>query len=223
MLFIFENLLFISENLLFICKDLLFIFENLLFISENSLFIFEKPCKYFSLCFLNMICRQKIDKSTRKTIIKLSEKNLSIRAISKEVNRSKSVVGKDSGRICSPNKRGRPRKTYSREDRIIQLLFASAPSISRQIKNTDNINVSRFTVSKHLNEIGLFAQRPMRKPLISKKNKKKRLDFAYKFVNKHQNWWNKVYFSNESTFNLFGSDGINYVRWFKVKSSMPNA
>ena len=32
-----------------------------------------------------MICRQKINKSTRKTIIKLSEKNFSIRVISKEI------------------------------------------------------------------------------------------------------------------------------------------
>ena len=98
-----------------------------------------------------------MDQSTQKTIIKLCEKNLSIRAISKEVNRSKSVVGrivkqyKDSGKICSPNKRARPRKTFSREDRIIQRSglknhFASAASISRQIKNTHNINVSRFTV-----------------------------------------------------------------------------
>ena len=87
-------------------------------------------------------------------------------------------------------------------------------SISRQIQNTDNINVSRCTVSRHLNEIGLFARRPMKKP-SSKKNKKERLDFAYKFVNKPQNWWNKVYFSDESKFNLFGSDKINYVRWFQ--------
>ena len=137
------------------------------------LFIFEKPCKYYSLCFLNMICRQKIDKSTRKTIIKLSERNFSIRAISKEVNRSNSLVGrivkqyKGFGRICSPNKEVDQKKHL--QERINQRSglknhFASVASISRQIKNTDNINVSRFTVSRHLNEIGLFAQRLMKKP-----------------------------------------------------------
>ena len=41
------------------------------------------------------------------------------------------------------------------------------------------------------------------------------MDFPYKFVNKPQNCWNKVYFSNESKFDLFESDGINYVRQFE--------
>jgi len=173
-----------------------------------------------------MVTRLNVDESLRLMVIKLFKENKTIRAISDKVNRAKSVVGrivkdyKKTGRVCSPNKKGRPRITSKREDRIIQRSglkhrFASAASISRQIENTKNLKISRFTISRRLNEIGLYARRPQKKPLISRRNKTKRLKFANKYVNKPMEWWHKVFFSDESKFNLFGNDGINYVRRFE--------
>lgn len=167
--------------------------------------------------------RQKVVKSLRESIVALHKQNCSIREIAATVKRSKSVVGrivkvyKDSGRISSPFKKGRPRKTSSREDRVIQRMalkdrFETAAGISRKVKDSNSINVSRKTVSRRLQEVGLFARRPVKKPLISKKNKISRLHFA----NKHATWsydnWSKVFFSDESKFNLFGNDGNVYVR-----------
>ena len=51
--------------------------------------------------------------------------------------------------------------------------------------------------------------------MISKVN---RLNFAKKYVNKPKRWWSKIFFSDESKFNLFGNDGINYVR--RIKGEM---
>lgn len=54
--------------------------------------------------------------------------------------------------------------------------------------------------------------RPSKKPWISKKNVKARLEFA----RAHKDWsvgdWGRVLWSDESKFNLFSSDGIRYVR-----------
>ena len=59
---------------------------------------------------------------------------------------------------------------------------------------------------------GLHGRRPCRKPLVSRKNRLKRLQFA----RRHRNWdqlqWGRVLWSDESKFNLFSSDGVQYVR-----------
>jgi len=67
-------------------------------------------------------------------------------------------------------------------------------------------DVSSNTVTRRPHDVGLFNLIGTKKLLISKKNKKARLQFA----KDHQNWtvedWKRVAFSVESQFNLFGSD-----------------
>ena len=71
--------------------------------------------------------------------------------------------------------------------------------------------MSRQTVSRRLQEIGLFNQTPRKKPLVSLKNKK-RLEFANRYVIWTYENKAKVFFSDESKFNLFGNDGKNNVK-----------
>ena len=72
-----------------------------------------------------MVEHHKVDYFVRQTIVKLHMKNYSIRDISENVKRSKSVVGRivksynDPGRMVSPCKTGRPRKTSAREDKLM--------------------------------------------------------------------------------------------------------
>ena len=139
------------------------------------------------------------------------------------MKRSKSVVGRvvksynDTGKIFSAFKTSRPRKTSAREDRIMQRMslkdrFKSCTEIKRVMNSTSCVNVSRQTVSRRLQEIGLFNRIPRKKPLVSSKNKKKRFEFANRYVIWTYENWAKVFFSNESKFNLFGNDGKNNVK-----------
>ena len=75
------------------------------------------------------------------------------------------------------------------------------------MNSTSCVNVSRQTVSRRLQEIGLFNRIPRKKPLVSSKNKKKRLEFANRYVIWTYENWAKVFFSDENKFNLFGNDG----------------
>ena len=160
-----------------------------------------------------MVKRQKLDYSVRQAIVKLHKEKHTIGEISKKVKRSKSVVGRvvnDTDKIVSAFKIGRPRKTLAGEDRIMQRMslkdrFKSCTEIKRVMNSTSCVNVSRQTVSRRLQEIGLFNRTPRKKPLVSSKNKKKRLEFANRYVIWTYENWAKVFFSDESKFNLFGN------------------
>ena len=90
--------------------------------------------------------------------------------------------------------------------------FKSCTEIKRVMNRTSCVNASRQTVSTRLQEIGLFNRTPRKKPLVSSKNKKKRLEFANRYVIWTYENWAKVFFSDESKFNLFGNGGKNNVK-----------
>ncbi|CAH2108158.1 unnamed protein product [Euphydryas editha] len=59
-----------------------------------------------------------------------------------------------------------------------------------------------------------------KKFFVNKVNREKRLEFAKTYQNKDREFWNKVIFSDESKFNIFGSDGRRTV-WRKKKLRTP--
>ena len=68
-------------------------------------------------------------------------------------------------------------------------------------------------LSRRLNKEKLVARIPCRKPLISKSNQKVHLDVTSEHIVWTEEQWNMVHFSDESKFNLFGSDGKRFVRY----------
>ena len=165
----------------------------------------------------------KVTPELRKEVVSLKASGLSLSAISREVNRSKSVISRilklyDKNKtFCPTSKAGRPRITTKREDRAMKRFvekdpFETASGISRKIKKDFDKDVSRFTVSRRLNDFGLKACSPATKPLISKKNKAARITYAETHILWSESDWDKVHFSDESKFNLVGSDGRQYVR-----------
>lgn len=112
---------------------------------------------------------------------------------------------------------GRPKKTTQKDDHIMVRLSKADPQLTAQsVTNIFNENrelkIHVATVRRRLNDAGLHARRPSRKPFISKKNRIARLAFAKNHLHWGQKEWSKVLWSDESKFNLFSSDGIQYVR-----------
>ncbi len=67
------------------------------------------------------------------------------------------------------------------------------------------------TVNRTIQQIGLKSRVARKKPYISKVNRKKRLAFATKWRDDPETWWNSVIFTDESKYNLFGSDDYQRV------------
>ncbi|GFT45427.1 transposable element Tcb1 transposase [Trichonephila clavipes] len=80
-------------------------------------------------------------------------------------------------------------------------------------------NVSAETVRNVFRHAGYSSRVARKKPFISLQNQKKRLEFAKTHQFKTDNFWKKVIFSDESKFNIFGSDGHGTV-WRKPNTAL---
>jgi len=143
--------------------------------------------------------------------------------IAKTLNLHKSIVSRTIrqfrvlGNISVKKKSGRPRKTTPYQDKQIIKIAKSEPflgsnRIKHRISEELGVNVTSRTVRGRLVEAKLFGRRPAKKPLLSKKNRRSRLNFAKTHLHWTEHDWKKVIWSDESKFSLFKSDGIVYVR-----------
>ena len=97
----------------------------------------------------------------------------------------------------------------------ISSLELTAPQIAAQInysQSSSDRHISTSTVQGRLCESGLHGQSSAKKPLLKDTNNKKRLAWA----TKHEQWtldrWKSVLWSDESKFEIFGSNNCVFVR-----------
>lgn len=112
---------------------------------------------------------------------------------------------------------GRRRKTTPRQDRFVKSVVTASPHTSSnriaQLAQEHGINISSRTVRRRLSDdFGLVARRPAKKPLMTKKQLRDRLNFCHALKDKPAEWWDRVMFTDESTFQQLRSSGYNYVR-----------
>jgi transposase len=127
-----------------------------------------------------------IKPSTVKNALQLLEQHKSIRQIAAEVGISKSSVHNISRTLAptrSKSKGGRPRKFDYRNAFYIRLLIhrgtiSTATQATRQYNDENDDPVSANTVRRALRDIGMKAKRAVKKPRLTKSQKKARLNFA---------------------------------------------
>lgn len=126
----------------------------------------------------------------------------------------RSIINKYKNTKCIGNLfgRGRKRKTTITTDRLIQRKLKldrrkSASSVTSELENELGILISESTVRRRAHEVGLFGRVARKKPFVSKSNRLKRLKYAKEMLIQPFDYWDTVIWSDESKFNLFGSDG----------------
>ena len=166
----------------------------------------------------------------RAQIITLHELGFSYRKIAEKVGYTFSAVRyvikrfQKKETIENEARVGRPRKVDERLRRVIirqatKEPFASAPQLASEIADRTGIVLGRQTVRNVLYSADLHGRSPRKKSFISEINRQKWLAFAREYIQKPATFWHSVIFSDESKFNLFGSDGKRYV-WRKRNTEL---
>jgi len=159
----------------------------------------------------------------KAVIVALSKEGLSSRAIMRRVGFDQSTIVRllqkfnRTGGVERVKGRGPKRRSTAAADRLLVRMSlqdrrASSTALKRAWEESSGVKVTSRTVRSRLVAAGLSARRPRKKPLLTKVMRQARLQWA----KEHSLWtvdqWNKVIFSDESKFNLHGSDGPQYVR-----------
>lgn len=166
----------------------------------------------------------------RKTIVKLVCQGKTYREVREIVSRSFSSVRtvinkwKNNGTLINKIERGRKKNLSSKNDRYIRRQIEKEPK-----KPTNNLTaevyamierpISKETIRRTLQNQGFSGRISRKKPFISDVNRKKRLEFAKQYINHGPEFWKHVIFSDESKFNIFGSDGKQIV-WRKPNTEL---
>lgn len=164
-----------------------------------------------------------LNASKKAVIIALHKENLTYREIAEKIGCNNSTVTRLLRKVASTGSSarskgsGRKRLSTVANDRVLKRLSlrnrrASAPELKRQWFEMCGVDSTVRTVQLRLNEMKIFARRPAKKPFLTKQMRAKRLIFA----KEHETWtvedWQRVIFSDESKFNLHGSDGKRTIR-----------
>jgi transposase len=146
---------------------------------------------------------------------------LSERKISEILGYPKSTVHeviaayRDHG-IEKPSPRsGRPPILTERDGRhLMQILNKDRKTnlneLYENFVSSTSVNVSKFTLRRYLHKLKVYGRIGAKKPFVNAANRMKRLSWA----KKRKNWideWEKIIWSDESRFVVFGGDGKRYV------------
>ena len=153
----------------------------------------------------------------RGIIVALSQEGVRQCDIAKRVGKTQSGVSKVLKRFKeteSPARKprsGRPRKTTAATDRWIKWeSLRNRQLTSTAIRNELELSISTRTVRRRLFDADMVARRP-KKPLLTSRMRKARLNWAREYINKDVNFWKSVIFSDESRFNVGRNDAVQYI------------
>ena len=111
---------------------------------------------------------------------------------------------------------GRRRITNPRQDRFIRLQalrqrFTTSSFIQTEFLERYEFPISQSTVTRRLAENDLKPRRAATGPLLTRRHRRLRLQFAREHLNWQVEDWTRILFSDESRFSLFFNDRRNMV------------
>lgn len=170
-----------------------------------------------------MARKKQISVETRAQIEILSKEGYSQRSIAQKLGISRFGVQysikrqEETGQNKDRKRSGRAKATSQAEDQHLVLNCKrnrrlTAPELLSDLNSSRSKAVSLATVKRRLNSRGLYGRVAVKKPLLRSTNKTKRLLWARKYKTWSVDNWKKVLWTDESKFQLFGSNRRIFVR-----------
>jgi transposase len=156
-------------------------------------------------------------------ILSLLDKGHSAHQISSTTGVSMSSIPRLRSKHCSTifkSSGGHPPKLSSANicypvHLIISGKAETAVEVSKTLSNITNQSISTDTVARMLKKTGMKAVLKKKRPLLTNRHRRERLDWALA----HKDWtvedWKRVIWSHETKINMFGSDGRKW-SWKKA-------
>lgn len=169
--------------------------------------------------------KMQLSSDQRKLVVDLVSKGESYREVQRQTGIAFTTVAsimkkyKKFGTTDNIKGNGRKRITTPQDDRsIIRMVkkdrFISVRKIQNVMENDHGIQMSASTIKNRIHEEGFVGCVAKKKPFLSAKHMKRRLQFAKKYVDMPISFWKKIIWSDESKFNKKTSDGMQKV-WRK--------
>lgn len=166
----------------------------------------------------------------KNCIVEQHKKGNSLRFIGNLLNLHHSTVQyivnkyKNNGSVDNAPRTGRPKKLSRRNVSMVLKEVSKNPRVTRaelaqEISNATGVTVHAKTIGRVLHSGGYASRVPRKKPLISQKNQQLRLEFAKRYLEKDEAFWESVLFTDETKVNIFGNDGRGKV-WRKKNSAL---
>jgi transposase len=163
-------------------------------------------------------CIDQLTLVQRAAIITLDKIGHSRSEIAREVPCSLNTVGhwlrrwEEDHSLEDKERSGRPRCTTDDTDQEIALLSDKTPTLTpKDIKRELQLPVSPHTISRRLDEIGLYGRVQETEHELTEFDIQRRLAFANQYLHWTEDQWARVFFSDETHFYL-GHHGRTYVR-----------
>lgn len=182
----------------------------MLLIHETRIYVYRLDDLFTDNTKMTSNLRSELTLFERGEIIGAWKCGLSEKVIAERLNRAPATVHRiivayrDCQQVKHPARTGRPKKITPRDSRAIKRLVKKNRKTSlKEIKEGFTVKkVSSNTLRSHLHEIGFHGRVGVRKPLVTERNRTKRLCWA----KERQGWsseWDRIIWSDESKFELF--------------------
>lgn len=134
-----------------------------------------------------------------------------------------SSIRKSLPGLVPKSRGGRPRKFSERDVRQVcrvadQLRVDNAVQIATQVEETLQVKASRSTIVRALQSSGYRSVKKGKKPLLTSRHRRRRLEFAKTYINWTSEDWQRVIWSDETKVNRILSDGLQW-SWHKAGRS----
>ncbi len=173
---------------------------------------------YFCFFFIFMKFEMSVPPEVAARIVALIDEGRSRRSVAREYNLASSSVQHiynrylETGSYAHRSRSGRPRCTDVREDRHIvrralRNPFLTSSMLAMEANASRAKPITSRTVQNRLREQGLRSRKPAEGPVLSRRHRRARLEFARNHVSWTAADWRRVLFTDESRFTLQGPDG----------------